>query len=163
MPASPSNPVLLDNTVLSNFAYVDQYALVMDLWPSCATTLEAWQEFQTGITIGKFSKSAWKGLTVIALTTPEHKLSDRLADVLGLGERSCISVAKHRDGLFVIDDRRARRVALELGVQVTGTLGILVAAVERRKITIKQANQLLTAMIENGYHSPVADLDSLLS
>jgi len=72
------------------------------------------------------------------------------------------SSAKHRHGLFMTDDRKARQVALELGIKITGTLGILVVAVERRKITLEEANRLLAAMIENGYRSPVDELDSLL-
>ena len=163
MPTSLSNPVLPDNTVLSNFAYIDQHDLVMDLWSSCTTTLEAWHEFQTGITIGKLPKNAWKGLSPIELTTNERELSNGLSNMLGLGESTCIAVAIHRNGMFVTDDRKARQVALELGVKVTGSLGILVVAVRRRNITRKGANQLLAAMIENGDRSPVDDLDSLLS
>jgi predicted nucleic acid-binding protein len=162
MTSSQANPVLLDNTVLSNFARIDRYKLVMDLWPSCATTFEAWQEFQVGVIIGKLPKNVWKGLTLIELTADEHEISNGLSNFLGLGERACIAAAKHRNGLFVTDDRKARQVALELGIKITGTLGILVVAVERQKIALEEANQLLAAMIENGYRSPVDELDSLL-
>ena len=161
MPSSQPNLVLLDNTVLSNFAHVNRSDLVMDLWASCATTLEAWQEFQNGITIGKLPKNAWKGLSRIELTTNERQLSNDLANLLGLGECTCIAAAKHRNGMFVTDDRRARQVALGLGLVVTGTLGLLVIAVERKRIALKEANQLLVEMIERGYHSPVDDLGSL--
>jgi len=163
MPPSPPSPVLLDNTVLSNFAHIDQHDLVMNLWLSCATTLEAWQEFRAGITIGKLPKNAWKGLALIELTANERDLSNDLSDALGLGERTCIAVAKYRNGMFVTDDRKARQVALELEVKVTGTLGILVVAMERRKITLEEANQLLAEMISRGYRSPVENVDSLLS
>ena len=61
------------------------------------------------------------------------------------------------------DDLKARQVTLELGIKITGTLGILVVAVERRKIALEEANQLLKAMVESGYRSPVDDLGNLLS
>jgi predicted nucleic acid-binding protein len=99
MPSSQPTLVLLDNTVLSNFAHVNRSKLVMDLWSSCSNTLEAWQEFQNGITIGKLPKNAWKGLSRIELTTNERELSNDLANVLGLGECTCIAVAKHRNGV----------------------------------------------------------------
>ena len=67
-------------------------------------------------------------------------------------------MAENRAGLFVTDDRKARQVALDLGVKVTGTLGILVMAVERQIIIIDEANQYLAQMIRNGYRSPVDDL-----
>jgi predicted nucleic acid-binding protein len=162
MTSTQANPVLLDNTVLSNFARIDRHHLVMDIWPSCATTLEAWQEFQAGVMIGKLPKDVWNGLALIALTADEHEISKRLSMILGPGERTCIAAAKHRNGLFVTDDRKARQVALELGIKITGTLGILVVAAERAKITLEEANDLLAAMIENGYRSPVNELGSLL-
>ncbi len=119
MTSSQSNPVLLDNTVLSNFARIDRHDLVMNLWPSCATTLETWQEFQTGIIIGKLPKNAWKGLSLIELTAVEHEFSNGFSMILGLGERACIAAASHRNGLFMTDDRKARQVALELGIKIT--------------------------------------------
>ena len=82
-------------------------------------------------------------------------------NTLGAGERSCIAVVKNRGGLFVTDDRKARQVALEMGVKVTGTLGILVVAVERKLISIEAANHLLAQMIAYGYRSPVNDLSNL--
>jgi len=88
MTPSQSNLVLLDNTVLSNFARIERHTLVIELWPSCATTLEAWQEFQAGIMIGKLPKNAWKGLSIIELTKAEHEFSNGLSMILGLGERT---------------------------------------------------------------------------
>ena len=163
MPASQSNPVLLDNTVLSNFAEVKRTDVVTSLWKTCCTTQDAWREFQAGIAIGRLPKDAWKNLPVTELTDLELDLANRLSNALGAGERSCIAVAVNRAGLFVTDDRKARQVALDLGVKVTGTLGILVVAVERQIITIDEANQYLAQMIRNGYRSPVDDLSNLLT
>lgn len=50
-----------------------------------------------------------------------------------------------------------------MGVKFTGTLGILVVAVEHRMITIHEANQLLAQMIEYGYRSPVENLNKRFS
>jgi hypothetical protein len=37
MPTSQSKPVLLDNTVLSNFALVKRTDLIRHLWDNCST------------------------------------------------------------------------------------------------------------------------------
>ena len=163
MPSSQSNPVLLDNTVLSNFAEVKRTDVVTSLWKTCRTTPDAWREFQAGIAIGRLPKDAWKSLLVTELTDPELDLANRLSNALGAGERSCIAVAANRAGLFVTDDRKARQVALDLNVKVTGTLGILVVALECKIILLDEANQYLAQMIQNGYRSPVDDLSGLLS
>jgi len=44
---------------------------------------------------------------------------------LGLGRSSAILLALMKDKIIVIDDRRARRLARELGLKVIGTLSIL--------------------------------------
>ena len=163
MLASQSNPVLLDNTVLSNFAEVKRTDVVTGLWKTCCTTQDAWREFQAGVAIDRLPRNAWKTLPVTELTDLELDLANRLSNALGAGERSCIAVAANRAGLFVTDDRKARQVALDLGVKVTGTLGILVVAVERKIILLDEANRYLAQMIQNGYRSPVDDLSSLLS
>jgi predicted nucleic acid-binding protein len=163
MSTSPPNLVLLDNTVLSDFAEVKREDIVFSLWKTCTTTPDAWRELQAGIAFGHLSRIAWKTLPVTELTDSEQELASRLSNTLGAGERSCIAKAVKRTGLFGTDDRKARQVALELGVKVTGTLGILVVAVERQITLLDKANQYLAQMIRNGYRSPVDDLSSLLS
>ncbi len=44
---------------------------------------------------------------------------------LGLGESSAILVGLNQGKIVVLDDRKARRVARDLGLKVIGTLGIL--------------------------------------
>ncbi len=41
--------VLLDNTLLSNFALVHRTQLVTDVWQNCGTTSDAWNEYTAGI------------------------------------------------------------------------------------------------------------------
>ena len=156
------HPVLLDNTVLSNFALVNRTELVMGLWTYSATTYLAWREYQTGITIGKLPKNAWKGLPLLDLRDTEQELADELAHLLGAGERTCLAIAHERKGLLVTDDQKARQIARRMRVPITGTLGLLVRMIEQEKMTLKQGNQLLNDMIDKGYHSPTENLTTLL-
>jgi predicted nucleic acid-binding protein len=163
MPTAQSRLILLDNTVLSNFAVVKRTDIVLQLWNACSTTPDAWQEFQSGIELGHLPGDAWKMIALTELTDIELEIAKRLASVLGAGERSCIAVVKNRGGLFVTDDRKARQVAQDLRIKVTGTSGILIVAVERKIIPMADANHLLAKMIQNGYRAPVDNLSSLLS
>lgn len=46
-------PILLDNTVLTNFALVNRVELVFKLWESnCTTTMAVMTEYQTGVASG---------------------------------------------------------------------------------------------------------------
>ncbi|OYT31871.1 MAG: hypothetical protein B6U94_01575 [Thermofilum sp. ex4484_79] len=44
---------------------------------------------------------------------------------LGLGESSAILLALEKDKIVVLDDKRARRLARELGLEVIGTFSVL--------------------------------------
>lgn len=48
------------------------------------------------------------------------------------------------------------------GVNLTGTLGILISLVRDNTISLAEANNMLTEMIKNRYRSPVNSLDNLI-
>lgn len=109
------------------------------------------------------SATTWADLPVVKLSEAEAVFAAELPPRLGAGERTCVSVAVHRQGLFVSDDLDARGVAQHYGVPVTGTLGILVLDVRQGHLSRDEANVLLKQMIAAGYRSPVTELDNLLS
>jgi predicted nucleic acid-binding protein len=46
-----------------------------------------------------------------------------------LGESSAVALAlETMNAVLIIDDRRARQFALDLGLEITGTLGVLIRA-----------------------------------
>jgi len=78
MPTSQSKPVLLDNTVLSNFALVNQTNLVLQLWLKCSTTVDAWREYQSEVVLGYLPKDIWETLLRINLTEKENGIAQQL-------------------------------------------------------------------------------------
>ena len=69
------------------------------------------------------------------LVAPEH--SGIVSDALGIGEREAIALAqiRHAD-LLLINDADGRIEARRYGLRVTGTLGVLRVAGERRLIDV---------------------------
>lgn len=157
-----AQPVLLDNTVLSNFALVERTELVMDLWPAACTTPAVKAEYAAGTEARNLPADVWEGLTVLTLTSMEKAFAVRLHQRLGAGERSCIAVAHHRSGLFASDDSDARREAQALQIPTTGTVGILLLNIQQRRITVTDGNKWLAELIQFGYRSPVSRLDEFL-
>lgn len=88
----------------------------------------------------------------------EKSLFETLSVSLGLGEASSIAVAKFRQFVLASDDRTARREAGLLGIQLTGTLGILQEAVKRDVVKVNKADSILSKMIEHGFFSPLRTL-----
>ena len=81
---------------------------------------------------------------------------------LGVGESSCIAVAYHRNGVVLTDDKQARKIAQKLGIQVSGTLGVLVLCVVEKIVILEEANTILERMIVSGYRSHTKRLETLL-
>jgi len=48
----------------------------------------------------------------------EHQSMNDLLKRLGMGESSCIAIAKSRTMIFMSDDRIARRIANKMGVLI---------------------------------------------
>ena len=158
-----TRPVLLDNTVLTNLSLVGRSDLAFCLWPTNAcTTPSVRKEYETGADSGLLPPETWTELPVVTLTPDEVAFAIRLPPRLGAGERTCLAVAVHRQGLLVSDDLDARRTAREHNVPTTGTLGILIRCVQLSHLERDQADGLLAEMIALGYRSPVDSLAPLL-
>lgn len=67
---------------------------------------------------------------------------------LDLGESEAIVLANSMNAdLIIIDERKARRIAKDIGLTVTGTLGVLVEAKQRG--LVKELKPLLDKLIKN--------------
>jgi predicted nucleic acid-binding protein len=152
---------LLDTTILSNFAQIEQLALLAIALPDASTTPQVVTELRQGEAADHFPVSNWKWLTIISLAPDEQAHFEHIRQILDDGEASCLAVALTRSGTIFTDDRDARRYAQRLDMPVSGTLGALALLVRDRHLTLEQANALLEAMIQAGYHSPVNSLEEI--
>lgn len=151
--------VLLDTTILTNFARVGLTPVISDLWgEQICTTVEALHEYQAGISTAGLPPLAWHELRVLELAPEEEILaSDRFLR-LGLGERTCLAVAAVRSAMLATDDRAARRAGRQFGIQVIGTIGILRSCVRQGLLSQSKAQTVLEEMIAAGYYSPTRNL-----
>lgn len=166
--------LVLDTTVLSNFAVVGQIPLLERLYGNQAcTTLMVVEEIQRGLNAGyEHLQSAVEALTplwatgwlpVFALESAEEQaLYVELSPALGAGEASCLAVAIRRGLTLASDDLAARKMARERGVRLTGTIGILVRLVREGHLSLAAANSVLEQMITLRYRTPVESLDDLI-
>lgn len=72
---------------------------------------------------------------------------------LGEGEKSSLSLCRQRDILlFLSDDKKARRVADILGIKTLGTIGVLLKNLQEKKITKKEAKEILHLFMTHSYY-----------
>jgi predicted nucleic acid-binding protein len=143
--------ILLDNTVLSNFALVGRADLLQQaLDQTAATTVQVLQEFQRGVDLGLLPNTDWSWLRVLTLTPQEEALYQQLCERLNKGEASCLAIAAQQKDRILTDDRDARWIATQMQIPISGTLGLLRYMVERGNPSLSAADQLLHAMIAFG-------------
>lgn len=156
--------VLLDNTVLSNFSIIGRPELVRAAFvEQVGTTEQAFQEMQDGVAIGKIPACDWGWLAPMALPPVEKVEFERFHEYLGEGEASCLAVARERGYKLATDDKDARRLARQLGISLTGSVGILAILVKHGDVTLVEGDHLLTEMVAAGYRAPLATLLDMLS
>lgn len=155
--------ILLDNTVLSNFAIVERPDLVrLALGDTAATVKQAFAEFQTGLNLGRLPRGDWAWLSVLELNGAERATFEGLCERLNAGEAACLAMASARGYRVFTDDRDAREIAVQMQVPISGTLGVLVRLIQQKHLTLDQANELLRRMIAAGYRAPLSDLREIL-
>jgi predicted nucleic acid-binding protein len=153
--------ILLDTTVLSNFARMERSDLLRLALPEAATTPQVMVELQEGVAAGHLPDCDWQWITVVTLTSEEEENLARVRLILDNGEASCIAVALARGGTLFSDDRDARRYVRRCGLCVSGTLGVLSLLVEREHLTVAEADAYLQKMIDQGYRSPIRSMADL--
>ena len=123
--------VVADTSPLFYLAKLGRFALLRDLYGRVLVPPEVWRETLAGgqaePALAPIFRTAeadgW--LVITAATVPSR---DPGLSRLDPGERQAISLAKELGAKLVIDEKRGRTVAAQLGLTVTGTLGVLVDA-----------------------------------
>jgi predicted nucleic acid-binding protein len=153
--------ILLDTTVLSNFARAGRLDLLRLALPEATTTPLVLAELQCGVSAGYFPAGSWEWLGVTELAAQEEAHLSRLRTILGDGEAACVAVLMERTGILFSDDLLARREAHRRGIPVSGTLGILLSLVKAGRLSLDEADACLQEMIAHGYRSPTRSLPPL--
>ncbi|MCX2819439.1 twitching motility protein PilT [Haladaptatus sp. F3-133] len=154
----PANPTVLNTTLLSNFAYIDQLWVVAGLSGVCTVPVVR-EELKDGVDNHPYVRS---GLDILDDRIPTATVSETVADreeVAGThldpGEAQAFALADAHDGRLLTDDGDARSFAKDQGVTVIGSVGVLLATVDAGKIDEQTADEWLSTWIDDiGYYVP---------
>lgn len=154
----PANPSVLDTTVLSNFAYIDQLWVVSGLDDICTVPFVR-EELRDGVDDHPYLQSALGSLSdevpVAAISDTVANRQTIVSSHLDPGEAQAFALADAHDGRLLTDDGDARAFAKEQGVTVIGSVGVLLAAIDAGKIDESTADEWLSTWIDEiGYYVP---------
>ena len=116
--------VISDTSCLIGLSNIGKLDILKQLYGTVFVTPEVAKEYVLTL-------PDW--ITVKAVTETSKIVA--FNEILDLGEASAIALAAEIDDvLLIVDERRARKVALELGIEITGTLGLLIREYEQGAI-----------------------------
>lgn len=166
MSAVPDDPTVLDTTAPSNFAYVGRMDMLEAL-PRVCTVPAVRSELRAGVDSYPYLQRAFDAvgdtIPVVELDDYVDERAGELASRLDAGEAQAFAVADVHDGTLVTDDGPARTLARNEDVPVTGSIGVLVRAVEDEHISESDADRWLKRWIEEtDYRAPSREFSDYL-
>jgi predicted nucleic acid-binding protein len=151
-----------DSVTLSNFALAGGLQVLASRYRGRGfVASQVVDELTRGVTAGYGALAGCLSLVdqgtlrMVSLHRSERHTYRQLVAHLGAGEAGTIAAAHRRNGIVVTDDMAARRTCATMHIPVTGTIGILRAAVGDGDMVLTDANDLLHHMIEAGFYSPI--------
>jgi predicted nucleic acid-binding protein len=110
--------IISDTSCFIILANIGELEIIEKLYGNITTTLEVATEFGEPL-------PDW-----VEILSVKGKDTQRLLEMqIDKGESSAIALAlEFSDSLLILDDFKARRIATQLGLSITGTLGIIIKA-----------------------------------
>lgn len=156
----PSGPVILNNTPLVAFWLLGQFDLLQRLYgevlipDAVLAEFTAFEPFQRRQAL---SHAPW--IVSTSLSNPQSAL---VYAGLDRGESEVLALAIERQArLVILDERKARSFAHRIGLPLTGTLGVLLAAKQRGVIVA--VKPLVNSLEGAGLHFHPALLSTVLA
>lgn len=159
-------PVVLDTTVVSNFASTDSISFLAAVLKSPVVVPAVRDELERGLDAGHEYLDAVVDALGEELPIQSVSADDGVQEIrnrLDRGEaESLLSAIEHR-GTLATDDLAARKVANQRDVPVTGSIGLLVLGVESGYLDRNTADEWLDTWRERrGYYAPVKNMAEIL-
>lgn len=164
-----NGPVVIDNTVLSNFSRTSSFNLIKDTLKgvpiiTLSVKKEATFDEEIKTDVSSAVEDGWLKVDTLRgrqALLEYHKLSKKYQDIpspkakLGDGEAASLVYAHFNNCVLLTDDNGPRKRAKDFGVEVAGTLAILYFAQEEHKlITSEQSEELFQEMKQCGAYFP---------
>lgn len=168
---SHEEPLVLDATVLSNFASSGSVSWLTASFSGLQTAPTVERELRNGVESGhSFLRPA-----VRAIDDAEIAVSGSAGEVvplteahdafqrLDLGEAEALVIAGETGGTLATDDVAAREFADVRDVPTTGSVGLLASGVHRDLLSIETADEWLdTWRNERGYYAPAESVSEVV-
>ena len=134
--------VIADTSSLLVFSHIGRFSILRELFPQLITTPEVVVEYKDVL-------PPW----IKVVSVQNASLTKTINTLLGLGESSAIALAlETQNPLIILDDKRARAYAKNLGLDHTGVIGLL--RLGYKKGIIDDINIILAELKADHFYLP---------
>ena len=129
--------VVSDTSPLIYLSWIGQFDLLRQIYGTVLVPDAVWNEMTRGgelIGFNEILAAVEAGWIRIETVTANRRVLELVAEGIGVGESEAIALAADFRAILIIDDNDGRRVARRLGVEMTGTLGVLVRAKRENRL-----------------------------
>ena len=146
--------VVVDTSTILALATIGELDLLKNLFGSIEISQEIKDEVLVREGPAKDAINEAIGDWIVVKTTP-HNNKSLMSTGLGKGERSLFALFRPGD-VLIIDDALARRTARTKGIEFTGLLGLLIAAVHEKVIKKDRGISILEKLASSDFHMTVS-------
>lgn len=159
--SAPHGPLVFDTSALFNFGHRDTLLPLLAMLKSeamlCAPEAVVDElRPERRLDYARFCRDHM-AIRRVEARSEDLAVLGKLSAELGSGEIEVLLLARDTGGTAVLDDRKARQVAEQLGVNVMGTLGLIAYSVEREWMTDGDAMKAVRQLRANGFFVPRVD------
>jgi predicted nucleic acid-binding protein len=130
--------VIADTSCFILFKKINRFDILQNTFSEISVTDKVLEEY------GPLPK--W----IVVRSDYNQEIFKKINQNFGAGESSCIALAQEEsDPILLIDDRRARKLAEDLGIQCTGSLGVLLIA--KREGVIDSVKNILEEITKTDF------------
>lgn len=136
--------VVSDSTTLIILENVSRFDLLSNLFTEIYIPQAVWDEIH--------AKEGFKLPPFIHLSRTEKTQElETLLYLLDQGESEAILLAKAKNLPLIIDEKKGRKIAANMGIKIVGLLGILYLNVKRAHMSAEEAWMFLDTVRGNGF------------
>jgi len=148
--------IISDSTTLIIIIDLDRVELLSNIFSKVYVPQSVFEE------VTFKNHSTLSGFMEVIEVEQEELLNDLLL-LLDRGESEAIILAKQKNLPLIIDEKKGRRIAANLKINIIGMLGIIYLNVKRNYIQKNEAEEFIQIAIDHGYRISQKLINEMLS
>ena len=143
--------VIADSSTLITLLDTDNFPLLFELFEEIIITDEVYSEITYKFNHKKTIQYYLSTNKLQLQSIEDQEIYEMLIKRLDRGESQSIALAKKLELPLIIDERKGRNIAKELGIKIIGLIGIILKLMEKNIISKERAIEIVQQVEENDF------------